>query len=97
MVVVLLAVSAAVGVAVGADATVFFVVLGLQQVLHIALTDGMTRSAINTSYQALDAPLRLRAQTVVEAAGVPVALGFVGVLLLGVPGSPTSTCARWWS
>jgi hypothetical protein len=82
VVVLLLAVSAVVGLVSGAAAMIFFVVLGVQQVVHIALTDGMTRSAINTSYQALEAPVRLRAQTVVEAAGVPVALGFVGVLLL---------------
>ena len=53
-----------------------------QQVAHIALIDGMTRAAINTAYQALDPPTRLRAQTVVEAAGVPLAVGFVGALLL---------------
>ena len=53
-----------------------------QQVAHIALIDGMTRAAINTAYQALDPPTRLHAQTVVEAAGVPLAVGFVGALLL---------------
>ena len=60
----------------------FFVVVCAQQVAHIALIDGLTRAAINTAYQALDPSSRLHAQTVVEAAGVPVALGFVGILLL---------------
>ena len=66
----------------GSGETAFFVVICAQQVAHIALIDGMTRAAINTAYQALDPTSRLRAQTVVEAAGVPLAVGFVGVLLL---------------
>jgi hypothetical protein len=81
-VVLLLVLGTVVGLVGGADGTVFFVVMCAQQAAHIALTDGMTRAAINTAYQALDPPTRLRAQTVVEAAGVPLALGFVGVLLL---------------
>jgi hypothetical protein len=80
--VVLLLVGTVVGVTAGAAGTAFFVVVCAQQVAHIALIDGMTRAAINTSYQALDPPTRLRAQTVVEAAGVPLAVGFVGALLL---------------
>jgi hypothetical protein len=80
--VVLLLVSTVVGVTAGEGATAFFVAVCAQQVAHIALIDGMTRAAINTAYQALDPSSRLRAQTVVEAAGVPIAVGFVGVLLL---------------
>ena len=79
---VLLLVSTVVGVTAGEGATAFFVAVCAQQVAHIALIDGMTRAAINTAYQALDPSSRLRAQTVVEAAGVPIAVGFVGVLLL---------------
>jgi hypothetical protein len=81
MIVLLLAASV-VGVTAGAGATAFFVVVCAQQVAHIALIDGLTRAATNTAYQALEPSSRLHAQTVVEAAGVPVALGFVGVLLL---------------
>ena len=80
--VVLLLVSTVVGLTAGEGATAFFVAVCAQQVAHIALIDGMTRAAINTAYQALDPSSRLRAQTVVEAAGVPIAVGFVGVLLL---------------
>ena len=80
--VILLLVSTVVGVTAGEGATAFFVAVCAQQVAHIALIDGMTRAAINTGYQALDPTSRLRAQTVVEAAGVPLAVGFVGVLLL---------------
>ena len=80
--VVLLVAGTVVGVTGGAGSTAFFVVICAQQVAHIALIDGMTRAAINTAYQALDPPTRLHAQTVVEAAGVPLAVGFVGALLL---------------
>jgi hypothetical protein len=81
-VVALLLVGAVVGLVGGADGTAFFAVMCAQQVAHISLTDGLTRAAINTAYQALEPPSRLRAQTVVEAAGVPLAVGFVAVLLL---------------
>lgn len=80
--VVLLGVATVVGVTAGDGAIAFFVVICAQQVAHLALVDGMTRAATNTAYQALDPSSRLRAQTVVEAAGVPIALGFVGALLL---------------
>jgi hypothetical protein len=78
----LLVLSGVVGYAYGPAAWAFFALVCAQQIVDIALTDGMTRASINTTYQALDAQLRLRAQTVVEAAGVPIALGFVGGLLL---------------
>jgi hypothetical protein len=80
--VVLLLVATVVGLTAGESGMPFFVVVCAQQVAHIALIDGLTRAAINTAYQALDPSSRLHAQTVVEAAGVPVALGFVGILLL---------------
>jgi HEAT repeat protein len=72
-----------VGVIGGEGAVSFFVLVCAAQVAHIALIDGMTRAAINTAYQALEPPTRLHAQTVVEAAGVPLAVGFVGAMLLG--------------
>lgn len=78
----LLVLSGVVGYAYGPAASAFFAIVCVQQIVDIALTDGMTRASINTTYQALDAQLRLRAQTVVEAAGVPLALGLVGGLLL---------------
>ena len=80
--VVLLVVGTVVGATGGDGAVSFFVLVCAAQVAHIALIDGMTRAAINTAYQALEPTTRLRAQTVVEAAGVPVAVGFVGALLL---------------
>ncbi len=67
----------------GGPATlIFFVLVCAAQVTDIALTDGTTRTSINATYQALRPTDRLRAQSFVEAAGVPLALGFVGALLL---------------
>ncbi len=68
---------------IGGPATlIFFVLVCAAQVTDIALTDGTTRTSINATYQALRPVERLRAQSFVEAAGVPLALGFVGALLL---------------
>jgi len=60
----------------------FLLVACATQIVDITLTDGITRTSINASYQALPSGERLAAQTGVEGAGVPLALGFVGVLLL---------------
>jgi hypothetical protein len=60
----------------------FLLLACLQQIGDIMTTDGMTRTAMNTTYQALPVHERLRAQTLAEAAGVPLALGLVGGMLL---------------
>jgi hypothetical protein len=82
VVVVLLAVGNLVGWSAGVAGLVFLLVACTQQIGDISLTDGMTRTAINATYQALPADQRLRTQTIVEGAGVPLALGLVGALLL---------------
>lgn len=82
-VLVLLAATSVVGYAVGPVAFLFFALVCAQQVTDISLTDGTTRTSINATYQALQPDLRLRAQTMIEGAGVPLALGLVGVLLIG--------------
>ncbi len=71
-----------VGWSVGVGGMVFLLMACAQQVGDV--TDGMTRTAINTTYHAMPVGQRLRARTLVEAAGVPLALGLVGVLLLVV-------------
>ena len=81
-VLVLLCVTSATGIAVGPAAFAFFALVCAQQVTDIALTDGTTRTSINATYQALLPRLRLQAQTMTEAAGIPIALGLVGVLLI---------------
>lgn len=82
VVAVLIAAGAVVGYTSGTATTLFFLVVCTQQVVDITLTDGLTRTSINATYQALPMSERLRAQTGVEAAGVPVALGLVGAFLL---------------
>ena len=81
---VLLVVSTVVALVAGEGAVGFLVAVCAQEVAHIALADGLTRAATNTAYQALDRPSRLRAQTVAEAAGAPIGLGLVGLLLLAL-------------
>ena len=78
----LLVITTLTGYATGVGALVFFVLVCAQQVTDIALTDGTTRTSINATYQALLPQQRLQAQTLVEGAGVPIALGLVGALLL---------------
>lgn len=81
-VLVLLAVTLVVGYAAGPAALLFFVLVCSQQVTDIALTDGTTRTSVNATYQALQPEVRVRTQTMVEGAGVPLALGFAGLLLI---------------
>jgi hypothetical protein len=75
-----------VGWSAGVAGLAFLLIACSQQIGDIATTDGLTRTAINTTYQALPADDRLRTQTMVEAAGVPLALGLVGGLLLAFRG-----------
>ena len=70
------------GVVEGRASLVFFLFVCAAQVVDLTLTDGMTRTSVNASYQALAPDARLRAQTSVEGAGIALALGFVGALLL---------------
>jgi hypothetical protein len=81
-VLVLLLASTLVGYVAGPAGLAFFVLVCSQQITDIALTDGMTRTSVNATYQALPAAERFRAQATIEGAGVPLALGFVGALLL---------------
>jgi hypothetical protein len=81
-VLVVLAVTVVLGYGGGILGTTFFLLVCASQVVDITLTDGSTRTSINATYQALPAEDRLAAQTAVEGAGVPLALGFVGALLL---------------
>jgi hypothetical protein len=77
-----LGVTVVVGYGGGFVGLTFLLLACATQVVDITLTDGTTRTSVNATYQALPAGERLAAQTGVEAAGVPLALGFVGALLL---------------
>ncbi len=81
-VLVLLAATTVVGFTSGALSLTFFTLVCAQQVTDISFSDGTTRASINATYQALPTGQRLRAQTVIEGAGVPVAMGSVGALLI---------------
>ena len=82
-VLVLLCATSVVGYVVGPASSLFFALVCAQAVTDISLTDATTRTSINATYQALQPDERVRAQTMVEGAGVPLALGFVGLLLIG--------------
>lgn len=60
----------------------FLGVACLAQVVHIATTDGLTRTSVAATYQAVPPAQRLSAQALAEGAGTPVAIGLVGALLL---------------
>src|SRR5262249_8530225 len=81
-VLILLCVTSVTGLAVGPASFVFFALVCAQEVADITLTDGTTRTSINATYQALQPEQRFQAQTMIEGAGVPIALGFVGLLLI---------------
>ena len=75
------------------------------RIADIALTDGMTRTSINATYQVLPERGRLSVQTAVEGVGVPVAIGISGVMILILNALPsplaatilvtTIVCAVW--
>lgn len=81
-VLVVLALSVLTGFQGGVAGTAFFLAVCTTQVVDLTLTDGTTRTSVNATYQALSPGDRLPAQTRVEGAGIPLAVGLVGVLLL---------------
>lgn len=81
-VLVILAASVLTGFQGGVAGTAFFLMVCSTQVIDLTLTDGTTRTSVNATYQALAPSDRLPAQTRVEGAGIPLAVGLVGVLLL---------------
>ena len=62
----------------------YLVTVCAAQIVDISLTDGTTRTSIAATYQGIRRGDRLRAQTFVEGAGVPLAVGLVGAYLLVV-------------
>ncbi|MEP7055477.1 MAG: HEAT repeat domain-containing protein, partial [Actinomycetota bacterium] len=52
------------------------------RVSDLTLGDGTARAAVGAAYQAVSGPERLAAQANVEGLGVPIAIGFSGVVLL---------------
>lgn len=71
-----------VAVAPGSAALSFLALAGATRFADILLTDGTTRTSINATYQVLPVEERLAVQATVEGAGVPMAIGLTGALLL---------------
>ncbi len=89
----------------GGTSFVLLVIVSAARIADIALTDGMTRTSINATYQVLPERGRLSLQAAVEGMGVPIAIGISGVLILVLNALPfalpatiivtTIVCAVW--
>jgi hypothetical protein len=79
---------AVVSVTAGTGSLALFSVVAFARIADIALTDGTTRTSINAAYQVLPETERLVVQTKVEGVGVPLAIGFSGVLVLALDTLP---------
>ncbi|WP_353507504.1 Npt1/Npt2 family nucleotide transporter [Intrasporangium sp.] len=71
-----------VGLGPGIATFTYLVAVCAAQIVDISLTDGTTRTSIAATYQGIRRGDRLRAQTFVEGAGIPIAVGLVGAYLL---------------
>src|SRR5262249_20173475 len=77
----------------GEASLVLFVLVATARIVDISLTDGMTRTSINTTYQVLPGEERLTVQSSVEGIGVPIAIGVTGVLLFALRAAGVSVTA----
>ncbi len=68
--------------AAGSGATVVFVLVIATRISDLTLADGATRASLGAAYQAVPTAERTAAQAFVEGLGVPVAIGFSGVVLM---------------
>lgn len=66
------------------------------QIADITTTDGLTRTSVAATYQALPPDRRLRTQAIAEGAGTPIAIGLAGVLLLIAQALGLSVLAVAW-
>jgi hypothetical protein len=77
----------------GEASLALFVLVATARIVDISLTDGTTRTSINTAYQVLPGEERLTVQSAVEGIGVPVAIGATGVLLFALRALDVSVTA----
>jgi hypothetical protein len=68
----------------------------IAQIADITTTDGLTRTSVAATYQALPPDRRLRTQAIAEGAGTPIAIGLTGVLLLLAQALDLSVLAVAW-
>jgi hypothetical protein len=69
---------------VGPASLALFALVAAARIADVSLTDGVTRASLNTSFQVLLLEDRLAVQSVVEGAGVPIAIGLTGVALFAL-------------
>ena len=69
---------------VGPESLALFALVASARIADVSLTDGVTRASLNTSFQVLLLEDRLAVQSVVEGAGVPIAIGLTGVALFAL-------------
>ena len=81
-------------VGLGPASVALLAIVSAARIADVALTDGMTRTSINTVYQVLPTQVRLVAQATVEGMGVPIAIGVSGVLILLLNAMPDPLGAR---
>mgnify|MGYP003694557535 CR=1 FL=1 len=68
----------------GPESLALFALVASARIADVALTDGVTRASLNTSFQVLPLEDRLAVQSVVEGAGLPLAIGATGVVLFAL-------------
>lgn len=66
----------------GSGATIVFALVIASRVSDLTLSDGAARASLSAAYQAVPTRERTAAQALVEGLGVPVAIGFSGLVLL---------------
>ena len=89
----------------GAGSLVLFALVASARIADIALTDGVTRASLNTTFQVLRVEDRLAIQSMVEGAGLPLAIGVTGVALFAlrtagasvavIIGVTAAVCVAW--
>jgi hypothetical protein len=70
------------GAAIGAGATIVFVLIVAARVSDLTLGDGAARTSLSAAYQAVPTRERLAAQAAIEGLAVPVAIGVSGIVLI---------------
>lgn len=89
----------------GAGSLVLFALVASARIADVALTDGVTRASLNTTFQVLRVEDRLAIQSMVEGAGLPLAIGVTGVVLFAlrtagasvavIIGVTVAVCVAW--
>lgn len=89
----------------GPASLALFALVASARIADVALTDGVTRASLNTTFQVLPVEDRLAVQSMVEGAGLPLAIGVTGVALFAmrtagasvavIIGVTVAVCVAW--